>query len=139
MKKILYPNCSELLADFEIHDSKMFFKMIKTMGKTHGWMFDPPLSIKILEAMIRAAKQNMNERPRVSVIDSKGRVTSLEYGSNGYDSDLGFRLDSGCSDYDSSQYQFFQDAIDDYGAEIKIYDGGHLDGFETWQKRHGKN
>lgn len=139
MKKILYPNCSELLADFCIHDPKEFYKMIMAMALAHDWMFDPPLSIKILEEMVRAAKEHWEERPMVTVVDTKGRTTSLEYGPNGYDDELGFRLDSGCSDYDKSQYQFFQDAIDDFDAEMKIYDGGHIDGFEEWQKKHGKH
>ena len=137
-KKILYPNCSELLADFCIHDPQEFFKMISAMGLAHGWMFDPPLSLKILEDMVKAAKEHREERPEITVVDSKGRTTSLEYGSNGYDDSLGFRLDSGCNHYDSSQYQFFEDAIEDWNAEIKAYDGGSTEEFEKWQQRHDK-
>lgn len=138
MKKMLYPNCSELLADFCIHEPEEFLPMIKEMGEKHGWMFDPPLSLKILQDMVKAAKEHRDERLSIAVVDSKGRTTSLEYGENGYDLELGFRLDSGCNHYDSSQYQFFQDAIDDWNAEVKCYDGGSTEEFEKWQDKHGK-
>lgn len=136
MRKIYYPNCSELLADFCIHEAKEFYPLIKQLGEDKGWMFDPPLSLEILERMVKAVKEGWADKLSIAVVDSKGRVTTLEYGPNGYDDELGFRLDSGCNHYDSSQYQFFQDAIEDCNAEIKAYDGGSTEEFEKWQLRH---
>jgi len=139
MKKILYPNCSELIADFNIHDPKEFYKMIKEMGRIHQWLFDPVLSLKLLEDMvIEDMKEKEGEyRIVISIIDTKGRTTNIKYGNNGYDKSLGFYLDSGCyEEFNEEHFEFYQNAIDDCNAEMKTYDGGHLDGFEKWQQEH---
>jgi len=138
MKEMLYPNCSELLANFDIHDPEKCLDIMQSLAEEYGWFFDPPLSLKLLQKMIDETKEN-NDDGRFSIVvyDKKGNVTSLEYGPNGYDSSLGFRLDSGCDDYDSSQYSFFR-AAEQHGAEVLVFDGGHIDGYEEWLEKHEK-
>lgn len=135
MKKIYYPNCSELIADFSIHDSKEFYEMVKRLGKKYDWEFQPKLTIELLEAM---KKDDGMSDITIKVLDKKGNYTTIEYGNNGYDSELGFRFDSGCNHSDNTQYNFFDKAIKDCRAEIRSYDGGSTDYFEEWQEKNEK-
>lgn len=138
MKKIYYPNCSELLADFNIHDPEVFLSLIKDLGKRYQWQFDPPLSLQFLKDMIADMKRDdRDDRLTSTVIDTKGRMTKLNYGDNGYDPSLGFWFaDSGNNDHDETQYPFFAAAIQECQAEMKTYDGGHSEGFDEWTERN---
>lgn len=139
MKKIYYPNCSELIADFNTKRPEEFYRMVKKLGKKHDWYFDPPLTLVLLEKMKKMAmvvKLGGNVVvPGIMVLNTKGYHTSIEYGSNGYDNSLGFRFDSGCAHGDSSQYEFFAVAVANCLAEMKCYDGGSTQPFEKWLKR----
>lgn len=139
MKKIYYPNCSELIADFNTKDPKFFYAMMKHMGEKHEWEFNPPLTLDFLKEMKKKALVRKLggdiKMPLILVLDKKGNYTHIEYGSNGYDSTLGFRFDSGCNHSDSSQYKFFATAVAERQAEMKAYDGGSTEDFERW---HGE-
>lgn len=134
--KILHPNCSELLADFNIYDPLEAYNVISALGKRQDWVFEPALSVKLLEKMIRKTKQdpqrNYDDWITIKVLDKNGNATTLEYGPNGYDDELGFRLDSGCNDYDETQYRFFAAALKECNAEIRAFDGGSKSNFEAW-------
>lgn len=140
MKKIYYPNCSELIADFNMHDPKEFFEVITKLAKKYDWTFSPKLSLAYLELMTRKEidDERLEARLTIEVKDKKGMITLIEYGSNGYDDSLGFRFDSGCNDYDSRQFEFFDTAIQECAAEIKAYDGGSTSSFEEWQNEKYK-
>lgn len=130
MKKTYYPNCSELIADFNTHNAKEFFEMASSLIKKYKWTVEPSLSLDILEAM----KKDNNIQ--ITVVDNKGNYTTIEYGNNGYDRGLGFRFDSNCDHADSNQYNFFDKAIEECQAEIRSYDGGNTVYFKEWQKKH---
>ncbi len=136
MKEILYPNCSELLADFKIHEPKAILKILKSLGKKYKWHFDPPLGLQILKEMTRIKD---DDRPVITLLDIDGNMTKLNYGPNGYDNELSYWLaDSGNNHYDKDQYPFFEKALNDYGAEMKCYDGGSPEAFDTWFNRRKK-
>lgn len=132
MKKLYYPNCSELVADFGIHDAELIFKILTDLAVKHQWQYDPPLTVEGLERIKKVDKEGSRES--FTVMDTKGRFTHLEYGPNGYDDELAYRFDSGCNHADSSQFEFFDEAIQEAGAEIKAYDGGTTELFEEWRK-----
>jgi len=131
---IYYPNCSELIADFNTHDAKGAYKMLMQMVKKYNWVLEPIPTISYLESM---KDEDPDDRGmNITVIDESGNSTSFQYGSNGYDDSLGFRFDSGCSHYDESQYNFFKCALASIDAEIKAYDGGSSEPFERWLSDH---
>lgn len=132
VKPIYYPNCSELIADFNIHDPALFYEVVNRLAKKFKWQFDPPLTVNLLERM----KRNYRDI-QIMVLDMAGKTTTIEYGDNGYDSKLGFRFDSGCNHSDSNQYGFFDAAIQIGEASIQSYDGGTTDEFEKWQEKYG--
>ena len=132
-KQIYYPNCSELLADFCIHDAKEFYDIITDLGERYEWQFDPPVTLELLKKMIKKGE----ESPQCVVVNKQGQVTRLQYGSNGYDSELGFWLaESGNNHYDKDQFGFFAAAADEYAAEIKAYDGGSDEPYNEWYETH---
>lgn len=140
MTKIYYPNCSELIADFNTKDPQMFYDMVSKIGKKHGWIFDPLFSVKILERMkhedrIRKLGAEDYDNIGLTIVNKKGHHTSIVYGPNGYDDSLGFRFDSGCDHGDDNQYEFFDIAIKECQAEIRSYDGGSIEPFKEWQAK----
>ena len=135
MKKIFYPNCSELIADFNVHEPKLFFEIMSRLGRKYKWHFDPPLTLEVLK---RIKTRRKDEESSITILDMDGLATEIEYGDNGYDSGLGFRLDSGCSHCDTAQYPFFAKAILNCEAEIRSYDGGNTEEFEKWFEKHPK-
>ena len=140
MKKLYYPNCSELIADFNTKNPEEFFDLVNKLGKKHKWHFDPPLSIKVLKQMLYEARlyslgtpYETIDKTSIEILDLKGNHTNIQFGSNGYDDSLGFRFDSGCNHVDDTQFEFFELAVQECQAEMKSYDGGSLNHFEEWQ------
>jgi len=137
MTKLYYPNCSELIADFNTKKPREFLRMVSKLGKKYGWHFDPPLEIRILERMVYEERLNKlgadENKTSITVVDKKGNTTQIDYGSNGYDAYLGFRFDSSCNHSDETQFEFFDIAIEECEAEMKCYDGGSLGSFEDWR------
>lgn len=140
MSKLLYPNCSELVCDFQIHEPQYFLDIMNKMSKKYGWVFEPKLTLELLKRMIKEDTRSVDTAPiTIMVINKSGNHTVIHYGNNGYDQELGFYFDKGCySEYDIAQYPFFDKAISESSAEIKTYDGGHDDGFWKWHKKYGK-
>jgi hypothetical protein len=124
---IYYPNCSELIADFNTHDAKDALKMLTSLAKKYKWVLEPVPTLLYLENM-----KGKEEIPWIKVIDKNGNSTTFEYGSNGYDDSLGYRFDSGCAHYDETQYKFFACAMEDLGVDVLAYDGGSTQPFDEW-------
>jgi hypothetical protein len=124
---IYYPNCSELIADFNTHDAKDALQMLTSMAKKYKWVLEPIPTLLYLENM-----KGKDELPYIKVIDKNGNSTSFEYGSNGYDDSLGYRFDTGCSHYDETQYKFFACAMKEIAADVMAYDGGSTQPFDEW-------
>lgn len=59
-------------------------------------------------------------------------LTSLYYGSNGYDDLLGWYF--ACEHFDKKNYPFFEWAEKDHNAKIRSFDGGSSDGYEEYQR-----
>jgi len=131
MKKIFYPNCSELLADFEVQDPKVMLDILKNLIKKYGWKTEPQPTIKFLEEL----KENRDIF--IYIVDNKKNEINLQYGGNGYDNTLTYWLAiPGNNDWDSKQYPFMAAAKDDADAVIKTYDGGKDEGFTEWYDQH---
>lgn len=131
MKKIYYPNCSELLADFEVQDPKIMLDILKKLIKKYDWHAEPQPTVEFLTRM----KKDRQEQ--IYLTADNYDATCLHYGDNGYDDALTYWLaEPGNNDWDSKQYSFMAAAKDDAGAIIKTYDGGKEDGFQEWYQTH---
>jgi len=129
---MIYPNCSELIADFCLKTPKQIYTKLKALEK-YGVEFEPKLDIPTLELLKSKGIE------RIAVIDNNGFKTSLQYGDNGYDDSLGFWLaDSGNNHGDESQFPLFGRALDDCGAQIRSFDGGSTDLFFQWYEHEHK-
>lgn len=64
-------------------------------------------------------------------------LTTLEYGDNGYDEELGWRFDSGCNHVDGSNYPFFAWAEQHCQAEVRSYDGGSTIYYDEFVEEEG--
>jgi len=122
---MIQTSCSELLVDTKIEDAGEALKKFSKLFKEVGWESSPPLTLTVLNEL------KDEHFPEVMVYDALGNRASLQYGDNGYQH-TGFRLDSGCSDYDEKCYPIFQIAIKKLDGELISCDGGHTDGYETW-------
>lgn len=128
-KNIFYPNCSELIADFNIKSPRIIYSLLVKLKEDYGWQFDPVLTFKMLENMKRDCST-------CSILNKAGNWTSLNYGPNGYDEDLGFWLaDSGNNHADDTQFPFFAAAVEDCEADMRCYDGGSMDVWEEWYNK----
>jgi hypothetical protein len=127
MRKIYYPNCSELVADFSITDAKEFYEVFKNLTRKNKWQVIPELSIKNLEDLKKTEKS-------ILVLDLEGRTIQLNYGNNGY-ADLGFWLaTSGNNHCDKDQFPFFKACLDN--VEMLTFDGGNDEVFNEWLDKH---
>lgn len=138
MKQIYYPNCSELIADFNVKDPLVFYGLLKALIERCQWQADPPVTLDYLKRMVRV-KEMGGDSLQITLFDKKGNYTTVEYGPNGYDYGLGFYLDSGCNHYDTTQFRFFKNAVDICGAKVRAFDGGNLDSYEEWIAREGSD
>jgi hypothetical protein len=138
MKPKFYPNCSELIADFQMHDPMVMYMILKGLITRFGWETDPKLTLEFLFEMTQPIieKDGYVNHLEMGILDKKGHETTLRYGSNGYDDLLGFRFDTACADYDTKQFKFLKGAADKAHAVIKVYDGGHDDEYNKWCKKH---
>ncbi|KNY26915.1 hypothetical protein [Pseudobacteroides cellulosolvens] len=69
-------------------------------------------------------------------IGSGTYVTTLCYGSNGYDDELGWYFNA--EHYDQYTYPFYEWAERNYNAKIKPFDGGRLDGYFDYKENPEK-
>jgi hypothetical protein len=80
------------------------------------------------------AKINIDEIIRIDIKLGNGpNITTLCYGSNGYDDELGWYFDSG-GHSDSRNYPFFEWAENEYKAKIRAFDGGNSRWYDEFLK-----
>lgn len=134
---IIQTSCSELLVDTAIHNPKEAFEQFKELFKEYNLKSSPPITVKLLQKMkdIEESDNEDRERLEVTIFDNEGHQASLEYGNNGY-IHTGFRVDTGCHDYDENAYPILN-AVEEYlNGEPIVCDGGHMDGYDDWKEKY---
>lgn len=128
---MIQSSCSELLVDTQIHDPLVAFNNFTKLFQTMQWESSPPLTVKLLKQLKRKGSDRS-----VLVYDAFGNRCYLEYGNNGYISDLGYRLDSGCNHCDTRCFPMFKAAIEHMYGELHSCDGGSTQPYEEWEDLH---
>lgn len=132
-KFIYYPNCSELIADFNLKDPMAMWSILLQLRKC-GWVYACNRSGSLFFNLLAMKKDS---EIAIEVRDKKDNKSLLRYNAlDCYDDTLGYYLDNGCyEEWNPKVFPFYFEAENRFNASIKVFDGGHDEEYNEWKEK----